>query len=157
MLAPITRRLVAWTVDATLVYVGLLLPPAAYMESQRTEPTLFEPARHPTVVANLLMAVGLALAAAYPVFFEGADAGQTPGMRLLGIRLVRERDLRPLGFRRAAVRLIGLVANFFGIGLLVACWDARRRTLRDQVAGTLMVRASAFPAPAWPGEGSWSG
>lgn len=154
--APIWRRLVSWTLDAVLVY-AFLLPIAAIMEATTPDPTYFEPDPMPTGIGLLVMGVGFLGALAYPIFFEGAEAGQTPGMRALGLRLVREQDGRPLGARLATGRVIALLANFFGLGLVVALFDHRRRTLRDLVSGTLMVRATSYPPAQWPGRRSWTG
>ena len=88
------------------------------------------------------LAVSLA-AAAWAVivgaYFVGfwALLGQTPGMRLLGIRLNR-----PVGTGRALVRFVALllaIAPFF-LGFLSVPFDRRRRGLPDFVAGTAVER-----------------
>ncbi|HEX3609242.1 MAG TPA: RDD family protein [Solirubrobacterales bacterium] len=66
-------------------------------------------------------------------------AGQTPGMRFLGIRLdLEERGLR---FGRSLKRLIGmaLAAIPFGLGFLGILFDERRRAWDDRLSGTDVV------------------
>jgi uncharacterized RDD family membrane protein YckC len=75
-------------------------------------------------------------------------AGQTPGMRFVGIRLdVAERGL-PLG--RAIKRLIGmtLAAIPFGLGFLGILFDERRRAWDDRLSGVDVVYEGNERTPA---------
>ena len=72
-----------------------------------------------------------------------AAAGQTPGMRLLSIR-IEDHDGSPrLGFRSARRRLVGLVLALipFGLGLLGLLTHDDRRGLWDRRAGTDVIPA----------------
>jgi uncharacterized RDD family membrane protein YckC len=73
-------------------------------------------------------------------------AGQTPGMRFLGIRL-NERRL-PLG--RSIKRLIGLGLSVvtFGIGFLGVVFGESRRSWADRMGHTEVVYDERKPAPA---------
>jgi uncharacterized RDD family membrane protein YckC len=73
-------------------------------------------------------------------------AGQTPGMRFLGIRL----DGRRLPPGRAFRRLIGLGLSFvtFGIGFLGVVFGESRRGWADRMGGTEVVYDERQPAPA---------
>jgi uncharacterized RDD family membrane protein YckC len=86
----------------------------------------------------LVAGAGLWLAAGglYLVCFW-ALAGQTPGMRFVGIAL-DSRDGRRIGVRRATRRLLGLLAAVvpLGIGLLAVATDAERRGWQDRIAQT---------------------
>ncbi|MFE5188544.1 RDD family protein [Streptomyces sp. NPDC056628] len=64
--------------------------------------------------------------------------GQTWGMRLLGLRVVRA-DRSPLTTRDAVARLLLLVVDGL-VGLIAMRLSARRQRLGDVVAGTLVVR-----------------
>jgi uncharacterized RDD family membrane protein YckC len=98
--------------------------------------------------------VGKLLAAgAWATFIAGyfvvfwMSTGQTPGMRMLGLR-VTTADGGGLGFVRALIRLVGLglaIIPLFG-GFLPVLVDDRRRALQDFVAGTVVVYD--VPAPA---------
>jgi uncharacterized RDD family membrane protein YckC len=68
--------------------------------------------------------------------------GQTPGMRLLKLRVVRTDRAAPVGLWRAAVRTAGVI-------LLVPAVlrSADGRSLHDRVTTTAVIRGSA-PPPA---------
>ena len=88
------------------------------------------------LAATLAAAAWVAIVGAYFVGFW-VLIGQTPGMRLLGIRLAR-----PVGVGRATVRFVGLllaIAPFFA-GFLSVPFDRRRRALPDYVARTEVTR-----------------
>jgi uncharacterized RDD family membrane protein YckC len=73
-------------------------------------------------------------------------AGQTPGMRFLGIRLDSER----LPLRRAVRRLIGLglAVLAFGLGFLGIVFRERRQAWDDRMSGTEVVYDERRPEPA---------
>ncbi len=80
-------------------------------------------------------------------------AGKTPGMALVGLKVV-ERDGSPLQPRAAFVRVLAMPLSFvlFGLGLAWAFFDRERRTLHDIIAGTVVVydwgdRSAEMPAP----------
>ena len=99
--------------------------------------------------SGLAIAVGstawLAIGAVYLVGFWSL-AGQTPGMRFLGIRLSEGR-LPP---RRSFRRLIGLWLSVltFGIGFLGIVFGAERRGWDDRMGKTDVVYDERRPAPA---------
>jgi uncharacterized RDD family membrane protein YckC len=69
-------------------------------------------------------------------------AGQTPGMRLLGIRLEAQGSRR-IGLRRACRRLAGLALALLplGLGLVGVIASEERRGFHDRAAGTQVVYA----------------
>jgi uncharacterized RDD family membrane protein YckC len=73
-------------------------------------------------------------------------AGQTPGMRFLGIRLNERR----LPFRRAVRRLIGLGFSIltFGIGFLGIVFSESRRGWADRMGGTEVIYDERKPVVA---------
>ena len=98
----------------------------------------------PEDVRNVLVAIGavvaLLWAAGYFVFFWSAT-GQTPGNRVLGIRVQDARTGLPIPGRRAVVRLLALLlaAVPFCAGFLMILFDERRRALQDRIARTTVV------------------
>jgi uncharacterized RDD family membrane protein YckC len=88
---------------------------------------------------------GLGWTAAFAVYFVSfwALIGQTPGMRLAGLRVVGPAGTAP-GVIRAAVRFAGLIVAIipFFLGLVPILFDARRRGLHDFVAGTTVQYAT---------------
>lgn len=89
-------------------------------------------------IIGWLTAIGLGL---YLCYREGTT-GQTPGKRLVGIRLVRERDYQVLGFGMAFVRRIAHILDSLPcyLGWLWPLWDAKRQTFADKVMGSVVLR-----------------
>jgi uncharacterized RDD family membrane protein YckC len=87
----------------------------------------------------------LALGALYLVGFWSL-AGQTPGMRFVGVRLDQPR-LPP---RRAIRRLLGfgLSVATFGIGFLGIVFGERRRAWEDRFSGAGVIYDERRPEPA---------
>src|SRR4029079_902185 len=69
--------------------------------------------------------------------------GQTPGKRLMKIRIVRS-DGSPVTLFESAVRnllrLVDFLPAFYGIGIIAMLLDPRHRRLGDLAAGTLALR-----------------
>jgi uncharacterized RDD family membrane protein YckC len=89
----------------------------------------------------LAAAAWLAVVGAYFTLFW-STAGQTPGMRLLGLRVVTADGSHP-GVGRSVVRVIGLglaIVPLF-LGFVPVLVDARRRGLQDFMAGTVVLYA----------------
>ena len=66
--------------------------------------------------------------------------GQTPGMVLFGLRVLRANG-SPVGLGTALRRLLGYVACAltFGLGFFAVVLSARRQGLHDRIAGTVVV------------------
>jgi uncharacterized RDD family membrane protein YckC len=81
------------------------------------------------------------------LYFVGfwAAVGQTPGMRLLNIRVVG-RDDAPPSFARAVLRFVGLLLCIVPLfaGFLPVLFDERRRGAHDMLAGTAVVYGDAL-------------
>src|SRR4051794_34340862 len=88
----------------------------------------------PDDVRAVLVATGAALAllwsAAYFAFFWSAS-GQTPGNRVMRIRVVDAVAGEPIAMRRAVLRVLALPLSVlpFGAGVLMILVDPRRRAL----------------------------
>jgi uncharacterized RDD family membrane protein YckC len=80
----------------------------------------------------------------YPVLFEVLSHGQTPGKRIVGLRVVQENGT-PIGWSSSVLRNFLLVADFLPLlylaGIVSMCVDASFRRLGDLAAGTLVVHA----------------
>jgi uncharacterized RDD family membrane protein YckC len=88
----------------------------------------------------------------YHVYFESAHRGQSPGKRLLGLRVVDARGL-PLSleqsFVRNVLRVLDMAPVFYGVGAAALALDRHRRRLGDVAADTLVVRESrSYPEGA---------
>jgi uncharacterized RDD family membrane protein YckC len=90
------------------------------------------------------MAVGavgllLGMTGLYQLYFGGMS-GQTPGMRLVGIRLISGRG-SALGPARGLLRLLALIPSLLpaGLGWLWALFDREHRALHDHLAGSYVI------------------
>ena len=79
----------------------------------------------------------------YYIFFEMLWNGQSPGKRLVGLRVLKA-DGTPITLTesiiRNLVRLIDFLPVFYGLGVIVMFVNAQSRRLGDLAAGTLVVR-----------------
>jgi uncharacterized RDD family membrane protein YckC len=92
------------------------------------------------VIAAVLGAAYVAWSVGYFVFFW-SSTGQTPGDRVMCIKVIDGRHRGPLKPRRALLRFIGLVLAALPLlaGILMMLWDDRRRCLHDRLARTVVV------------------
>ena len=94
---------------------------------------------HPDWVAEVLAGVGWATVVAVYLVTFWTVTGETPGMRVMGLRVTDHRGAPP-SVGRSLLRLIGLwlaIAPLFA-GFLPVLVDDRRRALQDFIAGTLV-------------------
>src|SRR5918911_227838 len=79
----------------------------------------------------------------YYVFFEIVWNGQTPGKRLVGVRVIRENGypIRPIdAVIRNLVRIVDWLPGMYGIGVLTMLLNQRSKRLGDFASGTIVVR-----------------
>jgi uncharacterized RDD family membrane protein YckC len=93
----------------------------------------------------------------YPVGFEVLAGGQTPGKRMLGLR-VQRADGAPVGWSRSTVRSLLAFVDFlpfgFAAGLVAMLLGGRHQRLGDLAAGTVVVHVEPIllpPVPPLPG------
>ncbi len=77
--------------------------------------------------------------------------GETPGMRLMALRVI-DAGGDPPGLGRSLLRLVGMIlaAIPFVAGYLLILVDDRRRGLQDMLAGTTVIYAPKTPTPSAP-------
>jgi uncharacterized RDD family membrane protein YckC len=133
--AGIATRGVALAIDAALVTMIFLTGIAVigFVLSLVWNP------RPASVVGTVIGVAGLLVEVGYFTGFW-SSAGQTPGMRLLHLRVVTAGGSAP-GFGRSLVRLFGLIVAILLLftGFLPVLVDDRRRALQDFLAGTVVV------------------
>jgi uncharacterized RDD family membrane protein YckC len=90
----------------------------------------------------------------YPVVFEVAADGRTPGKRAVGIRVVHEDGTRvrwPASLLRNLIAAADWMPGTYAVGLVSMLTSERFRRLGDHAAGTLVVYAETAgarqPAP----------
>lgn len=139
--AGLGSRAMAWLVDAMIMWVVALV---AYFTV-----TFFvaDP-----VNAVLGLAVGLRVGAAvsvllllwaYWTIFELRWHGQTPGKRLLRIRVVRSDGSPVTPFASAVrnlLRIVDFLPSCYPVGTVMMLIDGKHRRVGDLLAGTLLIR-----------------
>ena len=94
----------------------------------------------PQWLVGALLASGWALLAGSYFLLFWSSTGQTPGMRLLHLRLIGPNG-RPPSLGRSFLRAVGTVISIIPLfaGYLPVLFDERRRGLPDFLAGTVVV------------------
>jgi uncharacterized RDD family membrane protein YckC len=138
--AGVATRGVALAIDALLAQLIFVIGGALI----GLVASLFGHLRPEWLVGVLAGAGWLLVVGTYFVGFW-STAGQTPGMRLMRLRVVDPRGAPPSA-GRSSVRLVGLALAIIPLfaGFLPALFDERRRALQDFLAGTV-VRYDEHP------------
>ena len=142
--AGIATRAVALAIDVAVTQVIVLAGGAILA----LVGSLVADVRFDTLERVLAAVAWLAVVGTYFVLFW-STAGQTPGMRLMGLRVITYGGVHP-GVARSVVRLVGLglaIVPLF-LGFVPVLVDARRRGLQDYLAGTVVLYAEPEPASA---------
>jgi Mce-associated membrane protein len=84
---------------------------------------------------------GIAVASVTVVLGMQAVTGWTPGKLVVGIAVVRDRDLRPAGVLRTLGRVVFHVVDalVLMLGYLRPLWQPEGRTIADSAMGTVVV------------------
>jgi uncharacterized RDD family membrane protein YckC len=138
----IATRGIALVVDALVVSLVFLLGGALIS----LVASLFGKLRPEWLVGTLVGSGWLIVVTVYFVVFW-STTGQTPGMRVMRLRVVRG-DGRGLGVVRSVIRLVGLALAIIPLfaGFLPVLVDRRRRALQDFVAGTVVLYDGDSPS-----------
>ncbi len=90
---------------------------------------------------GLGLSLSFLIAPLYYWFFLTRNNGQTPGKKLMKIRVIKVNGT-PISDADAVIRYIGyLVNNFFFIGWAWALFDDKRQGWHDKIAETYVVKA----------------
>jgi uncharacterized RDD family membrane protein YckC len=98
------------------------------------------------LVIGLFGLAVLAITVGYFILFEIVWSGQTPGKRLVGVRVIRENGypIRPVdAVIRNLVRIVDFLPASYGVGVLTMLLNKRSRRLGDFASGTIVVREGA--------------
>lgn len=143
-------RLAALGLDLGLFVLGSLVPFLPLLTMLAAESFLLRPETLPPSMTTKAFVAGgcgaLWVIYAWYYWIHGwARRGGTPGMRLLGLRLVDNLFRQPVGYARAWLRALACVATglTFGVGFLMVFFRPDRRTLHDLLAGTQVVHRTS--------------
>lgn len=91
------------------------------------------------VLVGLLVYLAAIGASFYFTYMTGAT-GQSPGKKVMGIKVVNEQTGQPIGGGLGIVRgLAHIVDGFFFIGYLFPLWDPKRQTFADKIMTTIVL------------------
>jgi uncharacterized RDD family membrane protein YckC len=152
-LASIGNRFLACALDHALQAVAIILMVVAFMVLANYSSFGEQFSNAPKWVQAVLIVIVFLIFSSYFAFFEWIWNGQTPGKRLLKLRVIRE-DGRPVTFWEAAVRNLlrtfdMMPAPFYSIGLISVFLSLSDQRVGDMVAGTVVIREREAEAPAF--------
>ena len=140
--AGLQLRIVAFILDVmVLIAFGMLFAAAAgaylIVDSSFNDGNLSD--RAPYVAAVIFLVYVFAFVPLYHILLW-SSRGQTVGMMAVHIKVLSRNGGR-VTRRRSALRLFGYAASVLPLflGLLMALFDRKRRTLHDRLAGTVVV------------------
>ena len=134
-------RLVAYIVDVIIISL-LVVAVAIVLALLAAVFASSDSAGLAVITALVLVAAVIVIPLAYfPCYW--ARSGQTPGMRMFRLRVVRDRDGGPISGGQAILRLIGYWVSgaVFYLGYIWIFIDGRRRGWHDLIAGTVVIEA----------------
>lgn len=159
-LASIGNRFLAVAIDHTIQYFAIflvfwfILSLAGPGGATDNAETFF--GAMPNWTKAILILVVFLLFAGYFILFEWWWNGQTPGKRLLKLRVIRD-DGRPITLWEAIARNLlricdaapGFVIPIYSIGLVTIFLNNRDQRVGDIFAGTVVVRERTDEAPTF--------
>lgn len=161
-LASIGNRFLAVAIDHFIQYLSIFIIAWAVISlgnigggAGADSPEQFFAEMPKWTLALLILGVFL-IFASYFILFEWLWNGQTPGKRLLKLRVIRE-DGRPLTLWEAIARNLlricdavpGFVLPVYSVGLIVIFLSSRDQRLGDIFAGTVVIRERTDEVPTF--------
>jgi uncharacterized RDD family membrane protein YckC len=145
-LAGVGQRLASYLVDGvvlSIIYIALMFLFGVPIEEEAIAGGGFSTTFYADfsttfyAVYVLMAAIGIG----YYTYFFGK--GQTPGMKLVEIKLIRTDGVEPVGYKKGFLRWVGMEIS--GMVLLLGyIWiliDKKRQGWHDKIAGTYVVKA----------------
>ena len=161
-LASIGNRFLAVAIDHTIQYLTIAIVAIVFLfaaglfggEGERAIDSIGIDT--PNWIYAVLIIVLFALFSGYFAFFEWWWDGQTPGKRLMKLRVIRE-DGRPITLWEAIARNLlrifdaipGFVVPIYSVGLIVVFLSSRDQRVGDMFAGTVVIRERTDEAPTF--------
>lgn len=159
-LASIGNRFLAVVIDHSIQYFAILVAMWIFVSIANIDlfgaggEDIFSQMSNWTIA--LMILVLFLLFSGYFIFFEWLWDGQTPGKRLLKLRVIRE-DGRPLTLWEAIARNLlrifdavpGFLIPIYSVGLIVIFLSSRDQRVGDVFAGTVVIRERLDEAPTF--------
>lgn len=141
--AGLSSRFAAVMIDMTLQFIAFMLVLVLALWVSYSLPAGEVAQYFEAFGSGLLIITIFFIFYAYFFIFEWLWAGQTPGKRWLGLRVLHA-DGMPVTwwpvFVRNLLRIIDFMPFFYGAGSLIAVLNTHNQRIGDQVAGTVVAR-----------------
>jgi uncharacterized RDD family membrane protein YckC len=161
-LASIGNRFLAVAIDHFIQYMSIVLIAwfflaiAGYTSADLADAPDKLLVEMPKWTIALMILVLFLIFAAYFIFFEWLWNGQTPGKRLMKLRVIRD-DGRPVTLWEAIARNLlricdaipGFILPVYSVGLIVIFLSSRDQRVGDIFAGTVVIRERLDEAPTY--------
>jgi uncharacterized RDD family membrane protein YckC len=158
-LASIGNRFLAVAIDHAIQYFLIFLVSWTFISitgAGAGESTVDFLSEMPKWTIAIMILIIFVIFAGYFIVFEWLWNGQTPGKRLLKLRVIRE-DGRPLTLWEAIARNLlrifdaipGFVLPVYSVGLITIFLSSRDQRVGDIFAGTVVVRERLDEAPTF--------
>ncbi|CAN5829408.1 RDD family protein [soil metagenome] len=161
-LASIGNRFLAVALDHFIQYFVIFIVAWAFISllgikdfaTEESSAQFFQ--EMPKWTVAVLIIVLFLIFSGYFVLFEWLWNGQTPGKRLLKLRVIRE-DGRPITLWEALARNLlrifdavqGFVLPVYSVGLITIFMNKRDQRIGDMFAGTVVIRERTDEAPTF--------
>ncbi len=154
-LAGLGSRFLAVVADMTLQYLLILAVFFGLVLLADRLPNLAHPRALPSHFAasigiGIVLFILFMILFGYFILFEAFWNGQTPGKKLLGIRVLRDGGY-PIDFSASLIRNLIRVGEellgFYLIAAISALISSENKRIGDFAAGTIVVRDARLPAP----------
>jgi uncharacterized RDD family membrane protein YckC len=147
-------RLGGWLIDAVILAVPIIVLSIAFRHTHVLQLHTMMARQHGvhrrTTISGLALLIGALIALSYATILYGGPRGQTVGMMAVGVRVVRDGSLEPLGYGRALGRAVAeqvfratilllILGVVWLLDMLWPLWDKKRQTLHDKIAGTVVL------------------
>lgn len=131
-------RFVAYLIDDIVISVPSLILGATLGAFRGTTT-----ADHVSAGLVISYLIALVVSIGYFIYFWSAGGGQTLGMRMFKLRVVKTNG-SPVSVGTAALRYVGMIINsiIFGlpIGWIWADFDKNKQGWHDKIAGTYVIK-----------------
>lgn len=157
-LASIGNRFLAVAIDHTAQIVVILLVQWLFVTAAGIGATEdgavagFVQGEAPKWMLAVMVFITFLVFTGYFIFFEWLLDGQTPGKRLMKLRVIRD-DGRPItlweAIARNLLRIFDALPGLYSIGLIVIFLSNRDQRVGDIFAGTVVIRERTGEAPTF--------
>ena len=161
-LASIGNRFLAVAIDHFIQYFSIiliawfLLSLSGFTSSDLVEAPGNLMTEMPKWTGAILIVILFLIVAGYFIVFEWLWNGQTPGKKLMKLRVIRD-DGRPLTLWEAIARNLlricdavpGFIIPIYSVGLIVIFLSGRDQRVGDIFAGTVVIRERTDEAPTF--------